>query len=183
MRIFVIDGNPDLSDSSYREKVEGVTLSLSGLGHEVELARLAEKNIRGCTGCFSCWLKTPGVCVFRDDGVEFLRSLVHSDLALFVSPLIMGFPSALMKNAIDRFIPMVLPFIEMADGECRHPLRYDSSPLLALLYEPEADTDEEDVDIVSTVFRRFARNAHTKFVFAMPLSSDPGEVSHEIENL
>lgn len=183
MKIFIVDGNPDLSNSQYREKVKKITASLSRSGHEVQVMGLAESNIHGCTGCFSCWLRTPGVCVFKDDGVEFLRLMLHSDLVLFVSPLIMGFPSALMKNAIDRFIPMALPFIEMADGECRHPMRYDRSPLLALLYEPEPDTDDEDVDIVSTVFGRFARNAHTRVVFVMPLSSGSGEVSHALENI
>jgi multimeric flavodoxin WrbA len=183
LRVLVLDGNNNPSCSPYREDLEGVLDSLAKTGHEVNIMRLAEKNVHGCTGCFSCWLKTPGECVFKDDGVDYLRAMVHSDLVLFVSPLVMGFPTALLKNAIDRFIPMVLPFIETADGECRHPLRYDRNPLFALLYEPEQDTDEEDVEIVSTVFERFARNAHTKFLFAMPLSSDPREVNHAIENI
>ncbi len=183
MEIRIVDGNPAAPDKAYERKLEAITQSLKDSGNNVSTMRLAEKNIHGCTGCFSCWLKTPGVCVFDDDGPEFLRSLIHSDLLLFASPLVMGFPSALLKNAIDRFIPMALPFIEMADGECRHPMRYESTPPLALLYDPEPDTDEEDIDIVSTVFKRFARNAHTRFLFSMPLSADPTEASHEIENI
>lgn len=183
MHITIVDGNPATSGKEYGRKLKDVTEALEDSENDVTTITLAEKNIHGCTGCFSCWLKTPGVCVFKDDGVEFLKRLIHSDLVLFVSPLIMGFPSALLKNAIDRFIPMALPFIEMAKGECRHPMRYESSPLMALLYDPEPDTDEEDIDIVSTVFNRFARNAHTRFLFSMPLSADPMEVRHAIENI
>lgn len=183
MKIFIVDGNTDGTPGNYRDRIDSLASRLSGSGHTTEVFTLAGKNIHGCTGCFSCWLRTPGVCVFKDDGTEFLRKVLYSDLVLFVSPLVMGFPTALMKNAIDRFIPLALPFIEQADGECRHPLRYDRSPFMAFLYEPEPDTDEEDLDIVTYFFTRFARNAHTRFVFAMPLSSDPEEVRHAVEGL
>jgi len=183
MKILLVDGNPDLHDSGFTRRIRKVAETLSLAEHEVEVIRLAGKEISGCTGCFSCWLRTPGLCIFNDDHADFLMSFINSDLVLFASPLIMGFPSALLKNAIDRFIPTALPYIELADGECRHPLRYEKSPSFALLFEPEKDTDEEDLRIVTNVFERFARNAHTELVFAQPLGDDPEVVRNAIEHI
>lgn len=183
MKILIVDGNPDLSDSGFIRRIRKVEETLSLAEHEVEVIGLAGKEISGCTGCFSCWLRTPGLCIFNDDHADFLRSFINTDLVLFASPLIMGFPSALLKNAIDRFIPTALPYIELADRECRHPLRYEKNPSFALLFEPERDTDEEDLRIVSNVFERFARNAHTELVFALPLGDDPEVIRNAIEHI
>jgi len=184
MRIFLVDGNPYEENRAFLERFEALQDFLASRGHRVEVTHLAGKNISGCVGCFSCWLKTPGICIFKDDHVDFLRSLLSTDLVLFTSPLILGFPSGLLKTSIDRFIPNALPYIELDErGECRHPRRYDKNPLMALLYEPEEDTDEEDIRIISTAFERFARNAHTRFLFARPLSDPFEEVCHALEHL
>jgi multimeric flavodoxin WrbA len=183
MRIALVDGNPDAGNTLFGERLALHGRALSEAGHTVELIRLQGKTIHWCTGCFSCWVKTPGICVFKDDQTDILRSFLNSDVVVFASPLFMGFYSALLKKTIDRVIPLIIPYIEFADGECRHPLRYDSMPRMAFLYEREEDTDEEDIGIVSTAFERFARNGHTKFLFARPLGDDSGEVRHAIEHL
>ncbi len=185
MRIFLVDGDPRKTNETFpfRKRLEKLHLFLLSQGHTVESIRLAEKHIASCTGCFSCWLRTPGICIFKDDHVAFLKSLVWADLAIFVSPLILGFPSGLLKTSIDRFIPQALPYIELdKNGECRHPMRYDKNPLLALLYEPEEDTDEEDIGIITAAFERFARNAHSRFLFARPLEENFEEVHHALEH-
>ena len=184
MRIFLVNGNPCRENRAFDERFKNLRSFLASRGHAVESMFLSGKNIAGCTGCFSCWIKTPGICIFKDDHVDFLKALLAADLVLFTSPLILGFPSGLLKTSIDRFIPNALPYIELDEGgECRHPMRYDENPLMALLYEPEEDTDEEDLRIISTAFERFARNAHTRFLFARPLSDPFEEVCHALEHL
>ncbi len=184
LKIFIVDGNPDAEKIGFGERLAAFGRAAAERGHEVTDVRLREKAVHSCIGCFACWLRTPGACIFEDDHVEVLRSFLNADAAVFASPLIAGFYSALLKTTIDRVIPLVLPYIEFADGECRHPLRYDRSmPKMAFLFEPEEDTDEEDIRIVSTAFERFARNGHTRFLFARPLSDDPEEVRHALEHL
>jgi len=34
---------------------------------ETEKYYVVDLNIKGCVGCFSCWTKTPGKCIHRDD--------------------------------------------------------------------------------------------------------------------
>ena len=36
-------------------------------GAEVETIHLRKKKINNCIGCYTCWTKTPGVCVHKDD--------------------------------------------------------------------------------------------------------------------
>jgi len=40
----------------------------------------------------------------------------------------MGFLSSLMKNTMDRNIPLVHPHLEEVDGEVHHKKRYDKYP-------------------------------------------------------
>lgn len=182
MRILFVDGNPSAEDAVYGGRLAAMERAVAG--HDVTSFCLRGKAIHSCIGCFACWTRTPGTCIFQDDHVDLLRLFLKSDVAVFASPLIVGFYSALLKTAIDRVIPLVLPYIELADGECRHPLRYGRAmPKMAFLYEPEEDTDEEDLRIVSTAFERFARNGHTRFLFTRPLSDTPEEVRHAIEHL
>lgn len=60
----------------------------------------------------------------------------------------MGFPSFLLKNAMDRNICIVHPHLEEVDGEVHHKKRYDRYPVISLLHGKEADTDEDDIDIL-----------------------------------
>ena len=36
-------------------------------GAEVETIHLRQKKINNCIGCYTCWTKSPGVCVHKDD--------------------------------------------------------------------------------------------------------------------
>ncbi|RCV65217.1 hypothetical protein C5S53_04795 [Methanophagales archaeon] len=70
----------------------------------------------------------------------------------------MGFPSAVLKIAMDKLIPLLLPYIKLVDNtECHHEKRYDKEyPLIGLLIEKGDDTDSEDIGIVIDIFVRFA---------------------------
>ena len=184
MNVTILDGNPDVERVPFSFMVGGVARALVGAGHEVETVVLRERVVHRCIGCFSCWLRTPGLCIFDDDHPAILRSLLRSDAVVFASPLVAGFYTALLQTTIDRVIPLVLPYIEFSAGECRHPLRYGRRmPAMALLFDPEEGTEQEDVAIVSRALERFARNAHSRLLFARPLSDDPQEVRHAVEHL
>lgn len=74
---------------------------------EIALSRL---EIKPCSGCFSCWGKTAGQCVIRDD-MDMLRlKLSLADVIVESFPLyFFGMPSAL-KAMTDRCLPFMLPY-------------------------------------------------------------------------
>ena len=53
---------------------------------DVEVVDLRNKKINNCAGCFSCWTKTPGTCIHKDDMTrELFPEWLESDLVVFES--------------------------------------------------------------------------------------------------
>lgn len=77
---------------------------------EKEEICLKELNIKDCLGCFSCWGKTAGQCVIRDD-MDMLRLKISlADVIVESFPLyFFGMPSKL-KAMTDRCLPFMLPY-------------------------------------------------------------------------
>ena len=93
-------------------------------GAEVEVVDLRKKNISNCIGCFTCWTKTPGVCLHNDDMTnELFPKFLESDLAVFATPLYHFTVNAQLKTFIERTLPAIQPFFVERGGETTHPLR------------------------------------------------------------
>jgi multimeric flavodoxin WrbA len=113
-------------------------------------------DIKPCRGCFSCWIKTPGRCVIEaDDQEAILRATAASDLIIWLTPITFGGYAPELKKALDRIIPILLPFFTKVHGETHHPLRYPRRRrLLVIGTQKQQDADSENV------FRRLVtRNA------------------------
>lgn len=97
-------------------------------GFETE-ETLVGGDLAYCRGCFGCWIKSPGECVIRDHMTHINNTAMTSDVVVYLCPVIFGQFSANMKNAIDRWLPNMLPFfIIRKDGSTMHPPRYKSYP-------------------------------------------------------
>lgn len=142
MNITILDGNPSPDNIAFDGYLGGLAEALQSGGHAVTVLPLRDMEIQTCTGCWGCWVKTPGECVAKDDSAEVCRAAIHSDLVLHASPVIMGFYSALLKKAADKMIPLVHPYVTADQGEAHHWARYDRYPLLGLLLQREANTDD-----------------------------------------
>jgi hypothetical protein len=110
----------------------GVALvtSLGDAGWDVTSWTLRDEKSAYCLGCFECWTKTPGLCRINDVGREIARSMIGSDLAIYLTPVTFGGYSSALKKAVDRIICLVLPFFKRVDGEVHHAVRYDRYPRL-----------------------------------------------------
>jgi multimeric flavodoxin WrbA len=179
MEILLLNGSPSgvvLMESS----LEKISQTLKVGGHSISQVVLRDLKVKHCVGCWNCWVKTPGECVHRDDVESVLRQILKADLLLLASPLIMGYPSAILKQFMDRMIPLVHPYIVLDHGECHHQARYGAYPKMGLLLEKETDTDEEDIEIVRDLFERVARNMKTTLQFTYTTDEDLQEVCDEI---
>src|SRR6056297_1460485 len=57
-------------------------------------------DIASCQGCFSCWVRDPGIC-FREDGMNnILKKVVKADLLIFLTPIVFGGYSYHLKKAL-----------------------------------------------------------------------------------
>jgi multimeric flavodoxin WrbA len=178
MNILIMNGGPAVS--SLDGRLHDLKTLLEKEGHTPHELVLRDMKYSPCRGCFSCWVKNPGTCIFKDDGDVLCREVINSDLVILASPLIMGYPSALIKNALDRIIPLIHPYLEGVDGEAHHMKRYDSYPALGLLLEKEEDTDDEDMKIVEEIFRRASINLRSSMKFFTTTETPVEEVIHAI---
>ena len=124
-KIVVFDGGPRNSKFSKTTLMaNSFCKGAESEGAEVEFVRLKNKKIHPCSGCFSCWTKTPGECIFKDDMTELREKLRKADLVVFASPLYIFSVTGIMKNFLDRMLPNMKPYMLLKDGLTMHPHRY-----------------------------------------------------------
>lgn len=179
MRITILNGEPD-NRSAFHTFIVAAERELARRGHSVNRLDLAALDLKGCTGCWSCWVRTPGECARRDDSERICRAALQADLLLLASPMRMGFINALVKRALDQMVPLVHPYFEVEGGEIHHRPRYDRYPLFGLLIDPGTDSDAEDIGITRTILGRTARNLKSRLAFTILADRTEKEVADEI---
>ena len=183
MKITILNGNPVEDNLDFERYIANLAGVLDSKGHAVDVVPLRQMEIKSCLGCWGCWVRTPGECVFADDTKEVRRRVVNSEVLLFASPVIMGFTSGLLKKTCDKLIPLVLPYIEIDQGECHHVKRYESYPVLSVLLQPSADCDEEDIAIISDCYRRLSINFKSRLAFVRQTTVSPQEVARAFDTI
>lgn len=151
--------------------------------HEIQLFEIHKMDISFCTGCWGCWVKTPGECIIKDEMHRILKGMINSDLVIFVSPITLGYVNGPVKKIMDRTIPLVHPYIEMVENECHHLKRYQKYPGIGLIMDIQQKIEGVEKDILKKLFQRYALNFKTELkIFATSL--DPlKEVFDEINSI
>jgi len=96
----------------------------------VDYNKLKDYYIKDCTGCYSCWTKSPGECIFdntkvKDDMSLLRKKFREADLVVFASPLYIFNVSGILKTFMDRLLPILKPYMIVNDkGNIMHPDRY-----------------------------------------------------------
>lgn len=118
---------------------------------------LPELEVSSCLGCFGCWIKTPGICVIDDFGRDILKTVVASDLIVYLSPVTFGGYSYHVKKAVDRLLPILLPHFTKIGGEIHHLHRYSKRPS-SLVVGVLPCEDQESAEIFKTMAARNSLN-------------------------
>ena len=105
----------------------------------------ANPIVKPCTGCFGCWIKTPGRCVIGDRCSDIPSYIAKCDEMILISPVLFGGYSENIKAVIDRSIPYVLPYFCIVGGEMHHKMRYKHSFMLKVLFYGECDDEERQI--------------------------------------
>jgi multimeric flavodoxin WrbA len=100
------NGNSDILCDEFMRGAEAA-------GHAVEKIRIADSDIRYCTGCCSC-VGNPGSCVQDDDMNKIYPKILDADVMVLASPIYFRSFNAHMKTFMDRVCP-IYPMINGKD--------------------------------------------------------------------
>ncbi len=117
--------------------------------------------MNACIGCWSCWVKTPGRCIWRDALSTSYPEYINSDKVILLMDTAQGFINHSAKVFIDRTIPHYHPYIEIVDGECRHKARYERYPELHFYYNMQG-LEPEEVQVIEDYLYRTADHFKSK---------------------
>jgi multimeric flavodoxin WrbA/putative sterol carrier protein len=92
-------------------------------GAVTETVYLKDKTVNFCTGCYTCWTKTPGKCIFDDDVEEIFKKAQKADLVIYASPLYHFGIYSKLKAYIERTLIEFEPYLVENNGKTGHPLR------------------------------------------------------------
>ncbi len=135
MRIVAFNSSPRDNQTSKTEMVlQSFLEGARRAGAETETLYLRNYKIKHCLGCFSCWTKTPGRCIQKDDMAEKLYDrYLAADLAVLATPLYHYNMNARMKMFIERTLPMVMPEFTDRGERTGHPCRFERLPKVAVV--------------------------------------------------
>jgi multimeric flavodoxin WrbA/putative sterol carrier protein len=134
MQVMAINSSARVGQQSKTEIVlDHLVKGMREAGADVDVINLQKKKINYCIGCYTCWSKTPGECIHKDDmSRELFPKFVDSDLIVMATPLYHYTVNALLKTFIERTLPVAEPFLELRDGVTRHPRRHPQKPVVAV---------------------------------------------------
>jgi len=133
MKILAIQGSPRPKASNTEILLQEFLKGAQSQGAETETIYLKEKNIYSCTGCYTCWAITPGVCIFKDDMAELLEKVRSCDILVYATPLYNYNMTSLLKAFQERLLPLVDPHLVKTGEAYRHPQRYEVNRKMVLI--------------------------------------------------
>lgn len=131
MKILVLNGSPRKGVSNTMKVteafVDGICEESCGSA-EVETINIVDCKITPCTGCLSCWGKTAGECVIKDDIPQIKEKILRSDIIVESFPLYFFGMPGILKLFTDRMLSMMCTYKgQRAElGTSFHGLRYPS---------------------------------------------------------
>ena len=99
IHILGVVGSPRIEGNTERVVAEALNAAKED-GAEIELLRLADRDIQPCTACLSC--RKTGECLIRDDVNPIFEKMVQADGIILASPVYFSSATPQMKALIDR---------------------------------------------------------------------------------
>ncbi len=146
--------------ATLRSVASAIAAEAGARGWTASAFDLASMDMKPCRGCFACWLKHPGKCAIKDKEELLIKAMATTDLAVWLTPVVYGGYGPALKKALDRVIPILLPFFIKVEGELHHPQRYPRRRSLIVI-GTQAASDEEAERIFHGLVQRNALNLNS----------------------
>ncbi len=164
MKITAFNGSPRGAKSATNVMVEEFLAGAREAGAETESILLSEMEIKHCVGCFTCWTKTPGICAIDDDMNALIEKYIGSDVAVIATPVYIGTTTGIMKDFMDRIIPIIDPHFTIDEnGMMHHPMRYEKYPNLVVISNC-GFAGMEQFGFLKLIFRSLARGFNSGLI-------------------
>jgi multimeric flavodoxin WrbA/putative sterol carrier protein len=163
MKILAIQASPRPKASNTEILLQEFLKGAQSQGAETETVYLKEKHIHSCVGCYTCWAKTPGVCVLQDDMPELLEKVKDCDIIVYATPLYNYNVTSLLKAFQERLLPLLDPHLIKRGETYRHPPRYEVNRKMVLISNcgfPEIS----HFDGLRLVFRHIERSGQVPLI-------------------
>lgn len=117
MKILVINASPNKENSTTLKLTKSF---LEGMGEEATYINTIDLNTKPCRACYSCWFRTNGNCVIKDDATKVLALIKEADLVIWSIPLYCyGAPSH-CKALMDRTLSFNDPKMYLDSNKIGH---------------------------------------------------------------
>ncbi len=163
MKVIAINSSPMMDQGNTALILGPFIEGIREAGAKIELFHTKKLAIKPCQGCGNCWLKTPGRCSLDDDMSALLPRLADADLWILVSPVYVDGITGPMKNLMDRIIPLLMPFLELRDGHCRHLLRKGTKRGQVVLVSSCGGFEMDNFEPLLVHMKAFSKNVAREF--------------------
>ena len=163
MNIAIFNGSPWGEKGHTHIMAEGFEKGAVQAGAKCQNVLLVSKKIQPCTECETCFFKTPGKCILKDDMSELISRFLDSDVVVFATPIFIDNVTALMKTFIDRYDVLEPHYEKDSNGEYHRRGRYKKYPKFVVISSC-AMPEQSNFQVLRLYFRRMARTMHTEVV-------------------
>lgn len=133
MKILVFNGSPKREKSDTMHITRAFLDGMMEVGHhEIQTINVIDQHIEFCSGCLAC-MRNGGVCRHNDDMRSILEQILASDLLLFSFQLYAYGMPAMLKNLIDRTLPLSSMAMQKVGDRYEHVGQADFSQLKYLM--------------------------------------------------
>ena len=149
-KILVLCGSPKKEASTTMTVAHAFIDGMQAGGDcDIEYVYISDLNIKPCLGCLSCWGRTAGECVIRDDDMLALREkILEADVIVESYPLYFFGMPGIMKLFTDRMLGMMCTYIGQEspkNGDSFHRVRFPKTGRRFVVITSCAFTEADDV--------------------------------------
>lgn len=157
MNILAVNGSPRGPKGNTDHIVQPFLEGARGAGAAAETIYIKDYKIKPCQGCFTCQLKTPGVCIHNDDMTGIIDKMKAADVLVFSAPLYIYSVPSIFKAFMDRLFVIVDTRLKFVNGLTSHPARFPDIKWKMVLISNGGFPEDDHFQPLKDTFALFAR--------------------------
>ena len=158
MNILILNGSPKLDKGTTGTITQTLEKGLNKTNPTITKKYVYKLKVNPCQGCFSCWSKTPGQCIHKDDVEGLLPLVADSDILILATPVYVDGMTGPLKTLLDRFIPLIKGRVELREDHMRHIVREEVKRGKIVLVSSSGFAEMDNFDPLVSHVKALSRN-------------------------